>query len=208
MPPTFNLNAPSGAVTAAPHFVARRLVRLLAFCNLQIIDCSFDAYVVVCVWLLHISAVIFVFLKFFVISLRAQRLRWSASHVTTTHAKINENDVTINEILHKIHPKSVKMEPRNIQNQQNWCLGAIRKWFWKQVEVDWSKPRPPEPARTLLCHVFGAIWEILGAILVPSWVPRGSKIDHFDTKSQQKSTKWGPGRGLKKSLEFWLNFDR
>lgn len=44
-----NLNAPSGAVTAAPRFVARRLVQLIAFCKLQIIDCSFDACVVVCV---------------------------------------------------------------------------------------------------------------------------------------------------------------
>ena len=32
------LNAPSGASTAAPYFVARRLLQLIAFCELQIID--------------------------------------------------------------------------------------------------------------------------------------------------------------------------
>ena len=37
-----DLNAPCGAVTAAPHFVARRLLQLIAFYKLQIIDRSFD----------------------------------------------------------------------------------------------------------------------------------------------------------------------
>ena len=48
-PGTADPNAPSGASTAAPYFVARRLLQLIAFCELQMIDLSFDVCVVVCV---------------------------------------------------------------------------------------------------------------------------------------------------------------
>ena len=34
-------NAPSGASTAAPYFEDRRLLQLIAFCSLQILDWSF-----------------------------------------------------------------------------------------------------------------------------------------------------------------------
>ena len=91
-----HLNAPCGAVTVAPHFVAQRLLRLsVCFCKLQFIDWFVDVCVVVCICLLHISAVICLFVKFFVISFRAQRLRWFANLVARAHAKIKENDVKI-----------------------------------------------------------------------------------------------------------------
>ena len=42
-------NAPSGASTAAAYFEDRRLLQLIAYCSLQIIDRSFDLCVFVCV---------------------------------------------------------------------------------------------------------------------------------------------------------------
>ena len=42
-------DVPSGASTAAPYFVDRRLLQLIALCKLQMIDQSFDIYVFACV---------------------------------------------------------------------------------------------------------------------------------------------------------------
>ena len=39
---TIDPNAPSGASTAAPYFVDRRSLQLIAFCSLQILDRGFD----------------------------------------------------------------------------------------------------------------------------------------------------------------------
>ena len=42
-------NAPSGASTAAPYFIDRRLLQLSAFCSLQILVRGFDVCVFACV---------------------------------------------------------------------------------------------------------------------------------------------------------------
>ena len=56
--------------------------------------------------------------------------------------------------------------------------------------------------------IFGASWMILGAIWSQAGRQGAPKILHFGTKSAQKSKKWRPGRGLRKSLKFGSKFDR
>ena len=72
-------NAPCGTSTAAPVFVDRRLLQLIALCSLQILDWSFDVCVIGFVCFLHISAFICMFLTFSVISFRARR-RWHSAN--------------------------------------------------------------------------------------------------------------------------------
>ena len=75
-----NLEVYKKARVPPPHaFVDRRLLQLLAFCSLQILDQSFDVCVF-CVHLtLHISADICMFLTFSVASFRARR-RWHSAN--------------------------------------------------------------------------------------------------------------------------------
>ena len=66
-------NAPSGASTAAPVFEDGRLLQLIAFCSLQILDRSLGDLFLLAFDVLHISEVICMFLTFSVISFRG---RW------------------------------------------------------------------------------------------------------------------------------------
>ena len=84
----FDLNAPSGASTAAPYFGAWRLLQLLAFSGLQDSDQMFDVCVFACVRFLHISADICMFLMFSVGSVRARRLCQPANFAAKNASEI------------------------------------------------------------------------------------------------------------------------
>ena len=107
-------NAPSGASTAAPYFVDRRLFQLSAFCSLQNLDRSFDLCVFVCVCLSRDSAVIGMFFTFSVISFRARRLWHPANAAAEKQPKSFKNDAQIHEHSSQIHLKSTKMMPRSV----------------------------------------------------------------------------------------------
>ena len=102
--------------------------------------------------------------------------------------------------LSKMMPQSIKIHWKSIQNWSKRYPKGIRIRFRKQVG---------EMAATRLRkeHCFCTIWEILVAILGQAGRQGGPKIHHLGTKTLQKSEKWGPGRGLIKSLIFWMKFD-
>ena len=76
----------------------------------------------ICVWLLHISADICMFLMFAVNSLRVRRCWQSASLI----AKYLRNAL-------KIMPKSIQIHPKSVPNQPKWCQGEFRKRPCEQV---------------------------------------------------------------------------
>ena len=116
-------NAPCGASTAAPVFGARRLVKLIPFCKLQIIDQSFGVCVFICVCSLHISADICMFLMFAVNSLRVRRCWQSVDLIAKMCPKCINKYAIIHQKSCKIHPKSTKMGPRSAPKA---TLGASR----------------------------------------------------------------------------------
>ena len=149
-----------------PVFNDRRLLQLIAFSKLQIIDRSFGVCVFfICGWHLHISADICMFLMFAVNSLRVRRCWQSASLI----AKYLRNAL-------KIMPKSIQIHPKSVPNQPKWCQGAFRKRSREQVG---STCFPP---RSFWC-LFGATWAMWLGILCPAGRQGALKIKLFGIKS-------------------------
>ena len=94
----------------------------------------------------------------------------------------------------KIHQKLNEMVSRSVPKA---ILEVIR--FQKMSRGD--------PASIFLA-IIGATWAILVAIWCPAGRQGGSQNRAFWHQVTKKSTKWGPGIGLRKSLKFWLKFVR
>ena len=152
-----------------PVFNDRRLLLLIAFCKLQNIDHSSCVCILFCVWILHVSADICMFLMFAANSLRVGR-RWESANInaslcpkyTNNYAKINQNSCNI-------HPKSSKIIPKDAPKA---TLGASLFLVTKKA--------PPSLRNG--CHL-SATWATLGVILLPAGRQGVPKIESFGIKS-------------------------
>ena len=127
----------------------------------------------ICVWLLHISADICMFLMFAVNSLRVRRCWQSANLIAKMCPKCINNYATIHQKPCKIHPKSMKMVSRSAPKA---TLGASRL----EVATKGAK------SSYILCFFCGFF-----ATLGRFWAPFGTQLG---AKGVPKSSIWGSRR--------------
>ena len=89
-------------------------------------------------------------------------------------------------------PKFIKIHSKSIPNQPKGCPGALRKRAFMKRFGSFLDVTTIGASVQLDFSTFGTTWAILGAILVPSWAPRGSQNQVFWHKVAPKSQKMRP----------------
>ena len=153
-----------------PVFNDRRLLQLIAFSKLHIIDHSFG----VCVFYLWLTLAYFC-RYLYVLDVCCQFASCRATWAICKYycKKCFRNASKIKHISIIIHPKSIK-------NPKKWCPGAFRKRSWDQIVKE-------SPATLILLLFFRRHLGDFGRHFGHRWVPRGAKIEHFAIREHQKS---------------------
>ena len=115
-----------------PIFDDRRLVQLIAFRKLQIIDERFG----VCVFCLRLNLACFCrYLHVLDVCCQFASCRATLAICKFYCKTASEMHQQLGTYLSKSIPNPSQIHPKSIPNRPKWCPGAVRKRSWEQVKI-------------------------------------------------------------------------
>ena len=147
----------------------------------------------VCVWFLHVSADIVMFLMFAVKSFREATLRICKSYC---------NNVS------EMRQQSCKFPLKLIWNRPKWCPGALKKASWKYVHSRILPGGARTGAYSGPFAPFGRFWAPFGTELGAKGLPKSSflapsrtKISKNEAQNEASKNIWNFDRNLMRKCE-------
>ena len=174
----YNLNAPCGAVTAAPRFW--RSAFGAADCILHIANYQLKFWCLRLLFLFHAR----IFMQISVYSWCLLSIRFVAGDIGNLQILLQTCAFWTLTIM----CKSIKIHAKSIQNRRKWCQGTLRKRPWEQIG---SRTLKKSSILILFCRLLAP----LGRFWAPFCVQLG-------TKGVPKSSIWASRRAQSRKNSF------